>query len=127
MNLIASIISVTVMIGTLAACTNPYDPTQRGAGGALLGAASGAAIGGAVGGGHGAGVGAAIGGVTGLLGGLATTPGNYGPAVPQYYQPPQPYSPPPYAYGPSYGYHNPTCLTPSCSYPGYPYGYGAWR
>src|SRR6516165_2247228 len=31
---------------SLSACTNPYDPVQRGLGGGVLGAASGAAIGG---------------------------------------------------------------------------------
>jgi hypothetical protein len=35
----------------LSACTNPYDPVQRGLGGGILGAASGAAIGAAAGGG----------------------------------------------------------------------------
>ena len=52
----------------LSACTNPYDPVQRGLGGGILGAASGAAIGAAAGGGPGAALGAAIGGATGILG-----------------------------------------------------------
>src|SRR5215472_12132782 len=56
------------------ACTNPYDPVQRGLGGGVLGAASGAAIGAAAGGGPGAALGAAIGGATGIFGGVATTP-----------------------------------------------------
>jgi hypothetical protein len=58
----------------LSACTNPYDPVQRGLGGGVLGAASGAAIGAAAGGGPGAALGAAIGGATGIVGGLASTP-----------------------------------------------------
>jgi hypothetical protein len=58
----------------LSACTNPYDPVQRGLGGGILGAASGAAIGAAAGGGPGAALGAAIGGATGIVGGVATTP-----------------------------------------------------
>jgi hypothetical protein len=41
----------------LSACTNPYDPVQRGLGGGVLGAASGAAIGAAAGGGPGAALG----------------------------------------------------------------------
>src|SRR5947209_3047183 len=53
----------------LSACTNPYDPVQRGLGGGILGAASGAAIGAAAGGGPGAALGAAIGGATGIFGG----------------------------------------------------------
>ena len=48
----------------LSACTNPYDPVQRGLGGGILGAASGTAIGAAAGGGPGAALGAAIGGTT---------------------------------------------------------------
>ena len=58
----------------LSACTNPYDPVQRGLGGGVLGAASGAAIGAAAGGGPGAALGAAIGGATGIFGGVASTP-----------------------------------------------------
>ena len=58
----------------LSACTNPYDPVQRGLGGGIWGAASGAAIGAAVGGGPRAALGAAIGGATGIFGGVATTP-----------------------------------------------------
>ena len=58
----------------LSACTNPYDPVQRGLGGGVLGAASGAAIGAAAGGGPGAALGAAIGGATGIVGGVASTP-----------------------------------------------------
>ena len=59
---------------TLSACTNPYDPGQRAAGGALLGAGAGAAIGALAGGGRGAATGALIGGGAGALGGYATTP-----------------------------------------------------
>jgi hypothetical protein len=35
---------IAVMGLGLSACTNPYDPVQRGLGGSILGAASGAAI-----------------------------------------------------------------------------------
>lgn len=82
---------------SLAACTDPYDPGQRAAGGALLGAGTGAAIGGIAGGGRGAGIGALIGGGVGALGGAATTP-----QPPQYYQQPAPayYPPPPAGYYP---------------------------
>src|SRR5438067_7153331 len=52
----------------LSACTNPFDPVQRGLGGGILGAASGAAIGAAAGDGPGAALGAAIGGATGNSG-----------------------------------------------------------
>src|SRR5256885_10612816 len=58
----------------LSACTNPYDPVQRGLGGGILGAASGAAIGAAAGGGAGAAPGAAIGGVTRGISGAARAP-----------------------------------------------------
>jgi hypothetical protein len=78
----------------LGACTNPYDPNQRAAGGMLAGAAAGAAIGAAAGGGHGAALGAAIGAAAGLVGGVATTP------PPPPYPPPQAtYYPPPPGYG----------------------------
>jgi hypothetical protein len=60
-------------LGTTA-CTNPYDPGQRAAGGALIGAGSGAAIGGAIGGWRGAGIGALVGGGTGAAVGVITTP-----------------------------------------------------
>src|SRR6266404_2810682 len=92
----------------LSACTNPYDPVQRGLGGGILGAASGAAIGAAAGGGPGAALGAAIGGATGIVGGVATTP----PSPPGTY----------YGY-PAYGY-------PAYGYPGYPqpgYGYPGYQ
>lgn len=78
----------------LAACTNPNDPGQRAAGGALLGAGAGAALGAAAGGGRGAGTGALIGGAVGALGGVATTPQQQ--PQPTYYQaPPPPQGPPP--------------------------------
>jgi hypothetical protein len=87
----------------LSACTNPYDPVQRGLGGGLLGAASGAAIGAAAGGGPGAALGAAIGGATGIFGGVASTP---------------PLPPGTYFGYPAYGY-------PAYGYPGYAQpGYG---
>jgi hypothetical protein len=63
-----------LMVGALAGCSNPNDPGQRAAGGALIGAGSGAAIGAAAGGGPGAALGAAVGGVAGAIGGYATTP-----------------------------------------------------
>jgi hypothetical protein len=87
---------IALMALGLSACTNPYDPVQRGLGGGILGAASGAAIGAAAGGGPGAALGAAIGGATGIFGGLVTTP-----------------PPPPGTY---YGY----------PVYGYPYGYPAY-
>ena len=93
------LIAVTMVCG-VAACTNPYDPTQRAIGGGLLGAGAGAAIGAAAGGGRGAALGAAIGGATGALGGVATTPA----------------PPPPPGYG--YGYYPPPPPPPSY----YPYG-----
>jgi hypothetical protein len=58
----------------VAACSNPYDPTQRAVGGGLLGAGAGAAIGGLAGGGRGALVGGLAGGALGAVGGAATTP-----------------------------------------------------
>ena len=63
-----------LMLGALTGCTNPYDPGQRAAGGALIGAGSGAAIGAAAGGPGGALLGAAVGGVAGAATGYATTP-----------------------------------------------------
>jgi hypothetical protein len=62
------------LILTLSACTNPYNPVQRMAGGGLIGAGSGAAIGAAAAGGPGAALGAAVGGAVGALAGLVTTP-----------------------------------------------------
>jgi hypothetical protein len=59
---------------SLAACTDPYSPGQRAAGGGLLGAGGGAAIGGLAGGGRGAGIGALAGGAAGAAGGALTTP-----------------------------------------------------
>ena len=83
----------TALLAALAttACTNPYDPTQRAAGGALLGAGSGAALGAIAGGGRGAAIGAIAGGLVGGAAGVATTP----QAAPMY------------APGPSYGYGAP--------------------
>src|SRR6202035_4870810 len=46
-----------LMACALAGCTNPYDPGQRAAGGALIGAGSGAAIGAIAGGPAGAAIG----------------------------------------------------------------------
>ena len=114
----------------LSACTNPYDPVQRGLGGGILGAASGAAIGAAAGGGPGAALGAAIGGATGIFGGVASTPppppGTYY-GYPAYGYPA--YGPPAYGYPgyaqPGYGYQgysgNPAYSgPPGYGYPGYP-------
>src|SRR5215470_9999421 len=78
----------------LPACTNPYDPVQRGLGGGVIGAASGAAIGAAAGGGPGAALGAAIGGATGIVGGVDTTPP---PPLGTYYGYPA-YGPPAYGF-----------------------------
>src|SRR5260221_6846705 len=50
MTRIAPYVIAALALG-LSACTNPYDPVQRGLGGGILGAASGAAIGAAAGGG----------------------------------------------------------------------------
>ena len=50
---IATCVIAALALG-LSACTNPYDPVQRGLGGGALGAASGAAIGAAAAGGPGA-------------------------------------------------------------------------
>ncbi len=58
----------------LAACTNPYDPGQRAAGGALIGAGTGAAIGGIAGGPRGLAIGALAGGLGGAAIGAVTTP-----------------------------------------------------
>jgi hypothetical protein len=73
----------------LASCSNPYDPTQRAVGGALIGAGTGAAIGAVAGGGTGAAIGAGVGGAVGAATGILTTP-----AVP----PPPPPPPPPVYY-----------------------------
>ena len=102
----------------LSACTNPYDPVQRGLGGGIWGAASGAAIGAAAGGGPGAALGAAIGGATGIVAGVATTP----PPPPGTYYGYPAYGPSAYGY-PGYaqqGYGYPTYSgPPSYGYPGY--------
>jgi hypothetical protein len=67
------------------ACTNPNDPTQRGLGGALIGAGSGAAIGAIAGGGQGAAIGAGVGALVGGAAGVITTP----QPQPHYYPPQQ--------------------------------------
>ena len=72
------------------ACTNPYDPGQRAAGGALIGAGSGAALGAIAGGGRGAAIGAIAGGLVGGAAGVASAPQQ-----------------PVYAPGPQYGYGAP--------------------
>ncbi|HLG86513.1 MAG TPA: YMGG-like glycine zipper-containing protein [Alphaproteobacteria bacterium] len=73
-------------LSALTACTNPYDPGQRAAGGALIGAGSGAALGAIAGGGRGAALGALIGGGVGAAAGYATTP----PPAPRYEAVPPP-------------------------------------
>jgi hypothetical protein len=72
----------------VSACTDPYDPGQRAAGGALIGAGGGAAIGGALGGGSGALTGALVGAGVGAATGVVTTPQR--PAPQPYYAPPPP-------------------------------------
>ena len=62
------------LLALLAACTNPYDPGQRAAGGALIGAGGGAAIGALAGGGQGAAIGAIAGALAGAAVGVITTP-----------------------------------------------------
>ncbi len=72
---------------------NPYDPAQRVAGGAVIGAGAGAALGGLAGGGQGAAIGALAGGALGAVAGSAND---------------RPEGPPPgydgYDYGYRYGY-----------------------
>lgn len=63
-----------VAIGSLTACSNPYDPGDRAIGGGLLGAGTGAAIGALAGGGNGAAIGALAGGALGAGAGALTTP-----------------------------------------------------
>ena len=79
---------------SLAACTNPYDPTQRALGGAAIGAGSGAALGAIAGGGRGAAIGALAGGALGAVGGAVTTPSPPPQQPPAYYAP----APGPYRY-----------------------------
>jgi hypothetical protein len=69
-----AILAAISLTGSLAACSNPYDPGQRALGGGAIGAAAGAGIGGLAGGGRGALAGGLIGGAVGALGGVATTP-----------------------------------------------------
>jgi len=72
-NLLKSASIGLLFLGT-AACTNPYNPGQRAAGGALIGAGTGAALGALAGGGEGAAIGALAGGAVGAAAGYATTP-----------------------------------------------------
>ncbi len=62
------------MLASVTACSNPSDPGQRAAGGALIGAGTGAALGAVAGGGGGAAIGALAGGAIGAGAGYATTP-----------------------------------------------------
>lgn len=78
----------------LGACTNPYSPGQRAAGGALIGAGGGAAVGALAGGGEGAAIGAIAGGLAGAAIGAATTPQRpprYYRGRPYYRRPAPPY------------------------------------
>lgn len=68
-----SLLLVGIAAGT-AACTNPYSPGQRAAGGGLIGAGAGAGLGALAGGGQGAAIGAVAGGLTGAAVGALTTP-----------------------------------------------------
>jgi hypothetical protein len=77
------------LVFAVSACTDPYDPGQRAAGGALIGAGGGAAIGAVAGGPTGAVAGALAGGAVGAATGVITTPPR-----------PQPYYPPPPPPGP---------------------------
>ena len=77
-----------LMLSALVGCTNPNDPGQRAAGGALIGAGSGAAIGAIAGGPAGAAIGAGVGAVAGAATGYATTPPP--PRQQPYYPPPPP-------------------------------------
>lgn len=76
--MLAHRIRLTVLLAGIAAgtmaCTNPYSPGQRAAGGALIGAGGGAAIGALAGGGEGAAIGAVAGALTGAAVGAITTP-----------------------------------------------------
>lgn len=65
-------VAALLVVLALAGCANPYDPGQRAAGGALIGAGAGAGIS-AITGGNPL-LGAVIGGGVGALGGYATTP-----------------------------------------------------
>lgn len=80
----AALVMAAVAV-TSVACTNPYSPGQRAAGGALIGAGGGAAIGALAGGGEGAAIGAIAGGLTGAAVGAITTP-----QQPRYYGRPPP-------------------------------------
>ena len=82
--------TAVLMLSVLAGCTNPYDPGQRAAGGALIGAGSGAAIGAIAGGPVGAAIGAGVGAVAGAATGYATTPPPPPSRQQPYYPPPAP-------------------------------------
>ncbi len=107
---IRGVAMASVLLLGAAGCTNPYDPGQRAAGGAVLGAGTGAAIGALAGGGRGAAIGALAGGLLGAGTGAATTP----QPPPGYYQQPV-YAPPP----PPPGYY-----APQPYYPAPPPAYG---
>ena len=83
--LLTGAMSLMILAGATA-CNDRYDPGQRAAGGALIGAGTGAAIGGIAGGGSRADVGALAGGATGAAVRAATTP----PRPRDQYAPPPP-------------------------------------
>jgi hypothetical protein len=78
------------LVFAVSACTDPYSPGQRAAGGALIGAGGGAALGAAIGGGPGALTGALVGGGVGAATGVITTPQRPQPQSQPYYPPPPP-------------------------------------
>jgi uncharacterized protein YcfJ len=63
-----------LLVLSLAACANSYDPAERAIAGGLIGAGAGAAIGAAAGGGVGVPIGLAAAAVAGAVAGAATTP-----------------------------------------------------
>lgn len=63
---------------------NPYDPAQRVAGGAAIGAGAGAALGGLAGGGEGATIGALAGGTLGAVAGASGGPDGPSPGYAGY-------------------------------------------
>lgn len=73
MKSVVTSLGLVALLG-LAACTDPTNPGQRAAGGALIGAGTGAAIGAIAGGGRGAAIGALTGGAVGAATGVITTP-----------------------------------------------------
>jgi hypothetical protein len=83
--MIASGVVAIVLSLSLAACSNPYDPTQRALAGGVIGAGSGAALGAIAGGGTGAAIGGGVGAVAGAVTGVITTPPAPSPPPPQWH------------------------------------------